>query len=82
MAETTCSNCRFFRMVSKTPPIKGECHYNPPISGSVFHQGDQISSRVAVWPLVRDVDFCSKFEEGQAPAMKAMPKAVPTPEIV
>jgi hypothetical protein len=67
MAEPTCINCKYFRITTKAPPIKGECHYNPPISASVFHQGDQISSRVAVWPLVRDIDFCAMFEAGQAP---------------
>jgi len=62
MAESTCINCKYFRIVSKTPPIKGECHFNPPQSGSVFNMGSQVNARVAVWPMVREADFCSKFE--------------------
>ncbi|MCW8962904.1 MAG: hypothetical protein OQL16_03835 [Gammaproteobacteria bacterium] len=82
MAEANCNNCRFFRVVTKAPPIKGECHFDPPTSSSVFQKGEQISSRVAVWPLVRDIDFCSRFEEGKAPkAHKPVGKAIPDAEL-
>ena len=69
MADPLCMNCRFFRIVSKVPPIKGECHYNPPLSGSLFQTGTNVSTRVAMWPMVRDIDFCAKYEEGKAPTV-------------
>jgi len=82
MAEATCVNCKYFRILTKTPPIKGECHFDPPKAGSIFHKGEQVSSRVAVWPLVRDIDFCSRFEEGTAPtAHKPVGKAIPDAEL-
>lgn len=75
MADPTCVHCKYFRFISKIPPIKGECHYNPPSSDSIFKTGMNVNARVAVWPVVREVDFCAKFEEGTAPsATKAMPK--------
>jgi len=70
MAEPTCMNCKFFRITSKVPPIKGECHFNPPSSGSLFQTGTNVSTRVAMWPMVRDIDFCARFEEGKAPEVK------------
>lgn len=70
MAEPTCMNCRFFRITSTVPPIKGECHYNPPLSGSLFQTGTNVTTRVAMWPMVRDIDFCARFEEGKAPSIQ------------
>ena len=70
MAEPTCMNCRFFRITTTVPPIKGECHYNPPLSGSLFQTGTNVTTRVAMWPMVRDIDFCARFEEGKAPAIQ------------
>jgi hypothetical protein len=67
MSEPICSNCKFFRVTTTIAPIKGECHYNPPLSGSLFQQGTNVSTRVAVWPMVRDIDFCAKFEAGKPP---------------
>ena len=67
MAEPTCKYCRFFRVTTTIPPIKGECHFNPPLSGSLFQTGANVSTRVAMWPMVRDIDFCAKFDEGKAP---------------
>lgn len=78
MSEATCVNCKYFRFISKSPPIKGECHYNPPSSDSIFKTGMNVNARVAVWPVVREADFCSMFAEGSAPdaKMAQTPKSI------
>gem|GEM_PF-7018503 len=81
MAEPICSNCKYYRIVSKTPPVKGECHYNPPSSDSIFKQGMHVNARVSVWPIVRGADFCAMFQEGTAPEFVKEVKPVAAPEI-
>jgi len=62
MSDLSCATCKYFRVTFKKPPIKGECHYYPPQPSSVLKQGETVTARTALWPLVRGEDYCGQHE--------------------
>lgn len=66
MSEQTCQQCKYFRITIKQKPIKGECHYYPPQPNSILKQGESVTARTALWPLVRGIDYCGQFELSSA----------------
>lgn len=55
---TTCSNCKFFKMLGAT---KGECRFNPP-EAALIPSGPNQMSRACYWPYTEPGDWCGKYE--------------------
>lgn len=71
MAQNTCKACKYFRITVKQKPVKGECHFYAPQPSSILKQGEHVTARTAMWPLVRGEDYCGQYEG--APAGQTKP---------
>lgn len=71
MSKHACQTCVYFRVTIKQKPVKGECHFYAPQPSSILKQGEHVTARTAMWPLVRGEDYCGQYEA--APVAQAKP---------